>query len=77
MRAGAAGAGDLADVAHRVRAAVARCTVPGRSEHRLSVSVGGARVVAEESVAALVDRADAALYEAKRAGRDRVVQAQG
>ncbi len=77
VRAGAAGAGDLADVAHRVRAAVARCTVPGRSEHRLSVSVGGARVVAEESVAALVDRADAALYEAKRAGRDRVVQAQG
>lgn len=77
VRAGAAGAGDLAEVAHRIRAAVARCTVPGRGEHRLSVSVGGARVVAEESVASLVDRADAALYEAKRAGRDRVVQARG
>ncbi|MEZ0163933.1 diguanylate cyclase [Kineococcus sp. LSe6-4] len=70
------GDGELGEVADRIRAAVAACTVPGRDGHRLSVSVGGAGVRAGEGVAALVDRADAALYAAKRGGRDRVVHAQ-
>jgi diguanylate cyclase (GGDEF)-like protein len=74
---GPAGAGDaeLTRIAHRIRDAVAACTVPGHGEHGLSVSVGTARAAVGEPVAALVRRADAALYDAKRAGRDRVVEA--
>jgi diguanylate cyclase len=40
---------------------------------RVSFSAGVALLRAEDLVETLVDRADAALYAAKRAGRDRVL----
>ena len=39
---------------------------------RLTVSVGAARLHAGETPVALLQRADAALYEAKRQGRNRI-----
>lgn len=44
----------------------------GRSAH-ITLSMGVTEVSEGESVAAVLERADAALYEAKRTGRDRVV----
>lgn len=66
---------DLRAVADRFHAAVGRCSVPGAAAHRLSVSVGVARAAPGETAHALVAAADAALYEAKRSGRDRVAEA--
>jgi diguanylate cyclase (GGDEF)-like protein len=51
-----------------------RFEVEGRF-HQLSVTVGGAEWDPECDVAQLFARADAALYQAKRAGRDRVAWA--
>ena len=67
-------------VAERVRAAVEICEITGAeklSSGRLTVSIGVAQldVGAEdtpETSASLVNRADQALYAAKRAGRNRV-----
>ncbi|MFW5884443.1 MAG: diguanylate cyclase [bacterium] len=64
---------DATTIAERLRARVEEIIVPGTDEH-LSVSVG---VVTEsptpaETVDAVLDKADRALYEAKRLGRNRV-----
>lgn len=67
-----------ADVAEKLRAEVARLAVKGAADQplgRFSVSVGVAARRAGEARAELLARADAALYEAKRAGRDRVAVA--
>jgi diguanylate cyclase len=64
------------DVAERVRSAVAELDLRGFGVPNVSVSVGVAVAVRpEESIDALVAEADAALYRAKREGRDRVVAA--
>lgn len=69
--AGLAGAVELAE---RVRAAVAATPVEaGGAALAVTVSLGCAALAPGEQAAALVARADARLYEAKRAGRDRVV----
>jgi diguanylate cyclase (GGDEF)-like protein len=64
---------EAAEVAERVRAVVA--DVPMKAGgHSLSItaSLGCAVLLGRESAAELLARADARLYEAKRAGRNRV-----
>lgn len=68
----ASGEAEAAVLAERLRAAVARPS-GGRD---VTISVGVAAVArADHTVEALVERADRALYAAKRAGRDRVCRA--
>ena len=63
-----------AEVAERLRARVAQLVVEGLPE-RVTSSAGVAEHARGETTEALLERADAALYEAKRLGRDRVVVA--
>ena len=66
-------------VLERVRAAVATTPVAlpeGSTVLRLTVSVGAAQLRAGETPTALLQRADEALYEAKRLGRNRVAWAE-
>jgi len=62
-----------AAVVERVRSAVRTlCVAIGTSQVTLSASFGVAERLADESVSQLISRADAALFTAKRAGRDRI-----
>jgi diguanylate cyclase (GGDEF)-like protein len=64
------------DVGERVRAAVKRLDLDGLGVETVSVSVGVAVAEsADEPIGDLVERADRALFRAKRLGRDRVVAA--
>jgi diguanylate cyclase (GGDEF)-like protein len=64
------------EVAERIRAAVAALSEGGLGVGPLSVSVGAAIASRrDQPIAEIVAEADRALYEAKRAGRDRVVAA--
>ncbi|UJR86140.1 sensor domain-containing diguanylate cyclase [Sandaracinus amylolyticus] len=66
---------EAAKVGDKLRAAVAGIELPGTKEQplgRLSISVGVAKARDGESAEALVARADSALYDAKRKGRNRV-----
>ncbi len=63
------------DVAEKLRLAVAALDVPGAAGQPLghfSVSIGVATRATTESRGSLLERADEALYRAKRDGRDRV-----
>jgi diguanylate cyclase (GGDEF)-like protein len=63
-----------AELAERVRAAVAGAPVPAAGQSiAVTVSLGCAALAPGEAPEALLGRADARLYEAKRTGRDRVV----
>lgn len=75
-RTGAAGA---AATAERLREAVAALAVPtGAGSLRVTASFGVAGMRRDSTeVAAMLQAADAALYEAKRSGRNRVVVAAG
>lgn len=60
----------------RVREELARMVFePIGSARRITLSAGIADALPGEAVATLIERADRALYEAKAAGRDRVVEA--
>jgi diguanylate cyclase (GGDEF)-like protein len=61
--------------AERIRAAVERTPVPTDQSEvpiAITVSIGVAQLASSQSLDTLLERADAALYEAKRAGRNRV-----
>jgi len=64
-------------VAERLRAALDRGApdTPGDGEIAYSVSIGVAMLERDESFASLMQRADAALYAAKKGGRNRVMAA--
>ena len=62
-------------VAERLRSALDRPAQPGGAAY--TVSIGLAMLEEGESLASLMERADAALYAAKQAGRNRVVAAPG
>ncbi|AVP58925.1 GGDEF domain-containing protein [Pulveribacter suum] len=63
----------------RLREAVAAAPValPSQDTARLTVSIGAAQLRPGEGMDAVLQRADKALYAAKRQGRDRVVWAPG
>ncbi len=64
-------------VMERIRNSLATTPIalPGGDSFTVSVSIGLAEYRAGESIEDMLRRADAALYEAKRSGRDRVVVA--
>lgn len=63
-------------VAERVRAAIEAARFPGVGERRVTATVAVAQYRAGEEVAALLARADRALYAGKTGGRNRVATAQ-
>ena len=67
------------EVAEKLRRVVANASVPGPEGHeplKVTISIGVATLgVDAEDIAGLIDKADGALYEAKRLGRDRVAMA--
>jgi diguanylate cyclase (GGDEF)-like protein len=67
------------DVAEKLRHAVAATALPGPEGHpplSVTISVGVATLgVDAQDIAGLIEKADSALYEAKRLGRDRVAVA--
>lgn len=66
-------AGRPGELAEHLRATVAGLRVDhGEAQIAVTISIGLARARPGEALAALIDRADGALYRAKRAGRDRV-----
>jgi len=72
-----AGATDVRDIGERVRRAVGETTVPeGDQRIAVTVSVGGATYRdATDAPEVLIALADAALYDAKGSGRNRLVMA--
>lgn len=66
------GADGAREVAERMRAAVAHANWLARPA---TISIGVATLQADEAACSLYARADAALYQAKAAGRNRVVLA--
>ncbi len=69
-------ADDARLTAERIREAIARRNRLPESEEALTVSQGVAQCRAGESLDSLIHRADQALYQAKRSGRDRVAIAE-
>ncbi len=67
------------EVAERLRRRVASCRIRLKNANefldRLTVSLGVGRLLPGETMQAWLERVDAALYAAKRQGRDRVVPA--
>lgn len=59
--------------AERARAAVAALVLPGAPDSRLTLSIGIAERMPDESIADLLARADQKLHVAKSGGRNRVV----
>jgi len=72
---------DAAEIAERLRHRIANCRIRLRNANRfldrLTVSLGVGRLQPGETMQAWLERVDAALYLAKRQGRDRVARAGG
>jgi len=66
-------ASDVLHLADRIRARISEVDFGGAG--KITVSIGVAELSAEDNAQDLVDRADQALYEAKKAGRNRCVLA--
>ncbi|QXW28873.1 diguanylate cyclase [Aeromonas sanarellii] len=68
---------EAAEVAERIRLAVSRLAIEGvPADHPIRISIGCAQYKPEDdNLGELVRRADEAMYEAKLAGRNRVVKA--
>jgi diguanylate cyclase (GGDEF)-like protein len=65
-------------LAEQIRAAVAALEIPTDKEPvRVTVSLGVASLTPEMSAQGLFTLADARLYQAKAAGRDRIVSGEG
>jgi diguanylate cyclase (GGDEF)-like protein/PAS domain S-box-containing protein len=63
----------LTEAGQRVRTLVANSSVPSVPGLEVTVSVGATEARGDDTVASLIARADARMYEAKVRGRDRVV----
>jgi diguanylate cyclase (GGDEF)-like protein len=61
-----------AQLAERVRVALAERSIPSARHLRVTASFGVAELAGHPSAEQLVAAADGALYQAKRAGKDRV-----
>ncbi|MBF0153232.1 MAG: diguanylate cyclase [Magnetococcales bacterium] len=62
------------EVTDRIRMTVEKLTLPGvLAERKFTVSAGVASRIPKESLEAVLERADAALYRAKRSGRNQVL----
>ncbi|MBG0823100.1 diguanylate cyclase [Planomonospora sp. ID91781] len=65
--------GDPLEIGERLRAAVAGLGVPADGDRvRFTVSIGISELKIDDTLDSLLDRADQALYQAKRSGRNRV-----
>jgi diguanylate cyclase (GGDEF)-like protein/PAS domain S-box-containing protein len=63
----------LSEAGQRLRALVAHSSFPAVPGLEVTVSVGMTEARSDDTMASLIARADARMYEAKRQGRDRVV----
>jgi diguanylate cyclase (GGDEF)-like protein/PAS domain S-box-containing protein len=63
----------LPEAGQRLRSLVKRSSVPAIPGLKVTVSIGVTEAQNEDTVTSLVARADALMYEAKKQGRDRVV----
>jgi diguanylate cyclase (GGDEF)-like protein len=66
---------DLANAVHLAECLRALSNTSGAAFAAVTISIGVAQHTAEETTESLLRRADAALYQAKAAGRNRVVTA--
>jgi diguanylate cyclase (GGDEF)-like protein len=64
--------GQVASVYERLRQAVSEVRAPVMGDGAVTFSMGAAQAQPGDSIEALIQRADAALYQAKRDGRDRL-----
>jgi len=63
----------LTDAGERLRALVAHSSVPAVPGLEITISVGVTEARSDDTMASLIARADARMYEAKNRGRDRLV----